>query len=323
VAQKIREQFTDDYADYPVDEMTPRVKLFQNAQVPEQELERSVIGLVADDLSITRNELLGRASGGSGGDGEVMTVKLSDIASVHTDEGTLVDIEAVVVDQLWEPRSDKIAQVGLVGDESGRTKFVSFTTSELPTIEEGNTYKLESVWTDEYNGDHSIKLASNTTITEIDEEVEVGDDSAEFVGVLVNVQQGSGLIERCPEEDCNRVLKNGRCPEHGDVEGEDDLRIKAWFDNGRVLKNVIIGSDLTEELTDISLDDALELAMEALDKTAVGEEMADRVVGRYYSIEGMDRGNYFIATDVSTIDAFDDEEFDLPDFRARAEEVKA
>lgn len=322
VAKRIREKFTDEYSDYSLDEMADRVTLFQNAQVPQNELERSVIGLTADDLGITSNELLGKGSSGDG-DGEVMTVKLADIESVHTDDGTLVNVEAVMVDQLWEPRSDKIAQVGLVGDESGRTKFVSFTTSELPEIEEGKAYKLDSVWTDEYEGNYSIKLASNTTITEIDEDVEVGDGSTTFTGVLVNMQQGSGLIERCSEEDCTRVLKNSRCSEHGDVESEDDLRIKAWVDNGTGVKNVIMGSELTTDVTGVTLDDALELAMDALDKGAVGESMADRLVGYYYAIEGVDRGTYFIANEVEVIDEFDSEEFDIENLRTRVEEVEA
>jgi replication factor A1 len=321
VAKNIRAKFSEEYSEYPVEEMTPRVELFMNTKLPQDELERAIVKLVAEDLDITKNELLGKPeSGGAGGNGELSTITLSDIESVHTNEGTLVNIDEIVVTTLWEPRSEKIAQVGLVADPTAETKFVSFTTSELETLEEGKAYKLESVWTDEYQGNYSIKLASNTTITELDETVEVGGG---FTGVLVNVQQGSGLIERCTEEDCTRVLKNGRCSEHGDVEGEEDLRLKAWVDNGSVVKNVIIGPELTAELTGINLDDAMELAMEALDKGVVAEEMSDRVVGRYYHFGGSDRGRYFIANEVTVLDEFDAEEFDLADLSARAEEVAA
>jgi replication factor A1 len=78
-------------------------------------------------------------------------------------EGQWIDI-LVTVDQLWEPYAESMAQVGLVADSTSRMKFVAFETSELPELEEGASYRLSNVVTDEYEGDHSIKLNSQTEI---------------------------------------------------------------------------------------------------------------------------------------------------------------
>jgi replication factor A1 len=73
----------------------------------------------------------------------------------------------VEVDQLWEPHSDSIAQVGLLADSSGRVKFTAWETSNLPALEEGEIYDLENVVTDEYEGKYSVKLTSTTEITQL------------------------------------------------------------------------------------------------------------------------------------------------------------
>ena len=82
-------------------------------------------------------------------------------------EGQWIDV-LVEVDQLWEPYAESMSQVGLVGDSTGRTKFVAFETSELPALEEGASYRLSNVVTDEYEGDYSIKLNSQTEIERLD-----------------------------------------------------------------------------------------------------------------------------------------------------------
>jgi replication factor A1 len=213
-----------------------------------------------------------------------------------------VDVTVKVVD-LWEPRSDSISQVGLVGDESGRIKFVAFETSELDELEEGASYKLGNVVTDEYQGDYSIKLNRTTTITELDEEIEVGDSTTTVEGALVDVQSGSGLIKRCPEEGCTRVLQNGRCSEHGEVDGEFDLRIKAVLDNGQEVQDVIFNREATEELTGIGLEDAKQQAQDALDTSVVADGIRTDILGRYYRVTGPTLGRYVLANEFEQLDS--------------------
>jgi replication factor A1 len=195
-----------------------------------------------------------------------------------------------------------VAQVGLLGDESGRIKFTTWAKSDLPELAEGAVYRLGNVVTDEYEGRYSVKLNRTTTIEELEEDLEVGDDETEVEGALVDVQSGSGLIKRCPESECTRVLQNGRCSEHGEVEGEFDLRIKGVLDDGEEVHEVLFDQEGTADLTGIGLEEAKDMAMDALDTSVVADEMREAVLGRYYRIAGPRFNRYVLANDVEELD---------------------
>jgi replication factor A1 len=133
----------------------------------------------------------------------------------------------------------------------------------------------------------SISINSQTEIEMIGEEFERPSNREEFVGALVDIQSGSGLIERCTEnEECTRALNNGKCKEHGDVEGDFDLRIKGVLDNGLETKDIIVGKELTEKISGISIEDAEGIAKEALDTDAVTDRIEEEVMMQYYRVEG-------------------------------------
>ncbi|EMA55797.1 hypothetical protein [Halococcus thailandensis] len=292
-AEDIHEQFVDQM-DITVEEVEERLDTLVNEyQVPIDEARRSVTSSYYDEADADP-ESVGGAN------------EQREISSINTAE-EWIDITAKVV-ELWEPRSDSIAQVGLVGDETGRIKFTSWAKSDLPTLEEGSVYQLGNVVTDEYQGQFSVKLNRTTTIEELDEEIEVGDNTTEVEGALVDIQSGSGLIKRCPHEDCTRVLQNGRCSEHGEVEGEFDLRIKGVLDNGNVVHEVIFNEEMTEELTGITLAEAKERAMDALDTTVVADDISDDVLGQYYRISGPELGRYVLADEFEQLGARTDSE---------------
>jgi len=283
-AEAIAEQFSD-HLDVGPDEIEERLEnLVNEYRVPLEEARRSVTNSYLDDAGMERDEL------GRGGSERVQ------VNDIEEDE-QWVDLRVELVD-LWEPRSDSIAQVGLLGDESGTIKFVAFETSDLPELTEGQAYELTNVVTDEYEGSYSVKLNRTTGITEIDEGIEVGDNADTVEGALVDIQSGSGLIKRCPEEDCTRVLQNGRCSEHGQVEGEFDLRIKGVLDDGETVTEVIFDREATEELTGMGLEEAKDMAMDALDTTVVAEEMAEDVLGRYYRVTGPTFGRYVLVDEM-------------------------
>jgi replication factor A1 len=293
-AREITEQFSD-HLDVSVDEVEGRLDgLVNDYRVPVEEARRSVTNSLLDEAGMERDDL---APGGS---------REANLAELETDE-EWVDLRVKVVD-LWDPGHESIAQVGLVGDESGTKKFVAFQTSDLPTLEEGAVYRLGNVVTDEYQGNISVKLNRTTTIEQLDEDLEVGDDDVTVEGALVDVQSGSGLIKRCPEEDCTRVLQNGRCSEHGEVDGEFDLRIKGVLDDGVEVHEVIFDREATETLTGVSLEEAKQLAMDALDTTVVADEMRADTLGRYYRVTGPTFGRYVLVNEFSAIDGAPDAE---------------
>lgn len=147
-----------------------------------------------------REDLLDGDESQSGG--SVSEESIGDLSG----DGNAVTVEATV-DQLWDARSDAVAQVGLIGDPSGRVKFTAFD-HDLPTLEEGQSYRFENVLTDIYDGDLSLVVNEQSVVAELDEEVEVGDNRTTVEGCLVDIKDNSGLIKRCTaDDDCTRVLK--------------------------------------------------------------------------------------------------------------------
>ena len=286
-AHDIYEEF-DEHLDLDLEDVSARLdRLVTEYKVPLSEARRSVENHYLEEAGLEREDL--------GGSSEQEVA----IAAVDQPE-QWVTITAKVVD-LWDPRSDAVGQVGLLGDESGTIKFTAWAKSDLPDLEEGSVYRLENVVTDEYQGRYSVKLNRTTEIAELDADLEVGNDDSTMEGALVDIQSGSGLIKRCPVEGCTRVLQNGRCSEHGDVEGEFDLRIKGVLDDGTEVQEVIFDREATEDLTGVDLETAKEMAQDALDTTVVADEMEATVLGRYYRVTGPVMGRYLLANEVEEL----------------------
>jgi replication factor A1 len=210
--------------------------------------------------------------------------------------GRWIDLKVKVV-QLWETNSDSISQSGLVGDETGSIKFVKWVKADLPNVEEGKSYYLKNLVTDEFQGRFSVKLNRTSQIEPLETDIEVGSQAAEFSGALVDVQKGSGLIKRCPI--CKRSLAKGICSEHGKVEGTYDLRIKAVLDDGRRVQDVLINRETTERLVGLTLEDAKQMAMEALDHEVVRGVIENRLVGRYFIITGPRVDRYILVETIN------------------------
>lgn len=285
-ARDIHDQLPDT-VDVDPDEIEDRLTtLVSDYKVPLDEARRSVINHYLDETGTDRNDLRREN-------------QELDLAAVDAPE-QWIDVTAKVV-ALWEPQSDAIAQVGLLGDETGTIKFTKWATSDLPELEEEQVYRLGNVVTDEYQGRYSVKLNRTTTIKNVDTDIEVGDNAVEIEGALVDIQSGSGLIKRCPTEDCTRVLQNGRCSEHGDVEGEFDLRIKGVIDDGDTVQDVIFDQEKTEEVGGVTLEEAKDMAMDALDTAVVAEEVRDTTLGRYFRVRGPVMGRYLLVNEVDRL----------------------
>ncbi|QZA89483.1 replication factor A [Salinarchaeum sp. IM2453] len=285
-AEQVRDRL-DDHVDLSIEEVHNRLQtLTDEYKVPIEEARRSLIARYVEEAGIDRAELDEQDS-------------VVDIGSIDSAE-EWITVEAKVID-LWEPQSDAIGQVGLLGDETGTVKFTKWSKSDLPTLDEDQVYRLSNVVTDEYQGQYSVKLNRTTTIETLDKDITVGDGTQEIEGALVDIQSGSGLIKRCPKDDCTRVLQNGRCSEHGDVDGEFDLRVKAVIDDGSTAHEVILDKETTEEITGITLEEAKDMAMDALDTTVVVEEISQKILGRYYRVSGPVIGRYLLADNLEAL----------------------
>ena len=139
-----------------------------------------------------------------------------------------------------------------------------------------------------------MSCSSATAISPSDDVVAASDGSVAVVGSIVDIQEGSGLIKRCGADDCTRVLRNGRCAEHGQRDGEFDLRIKAILDDGERSLSALFDAAATEAVTGISLSDATDMAMDALSTDVVAEEISAQLLGRRYRLTGSVVGTYFL-----------------------------
>jgi hypothetical protein len=81
-------------------------------------------------------------------------VQIGALEQVNESE---VNIEGIVT-QLWESNSPAIQQVGLIEDESGRTKFTSWARSDQPWMEEGECVRIQKAATSWYQGRISVAL---------------------------------------------------------------------------------------------------------------------------------------------------------------------
>lgn len=278
-AEDIYEQFSE-HLEISVDDVVDRLDTLVNEYtVPMDEARRSVINHYLDEADIERESLSNNQE-----------MALADVNAA--DEW--IDITAKVV-ELWEPRSDSVGQVGLLGDPSGTIKFTKWAKSDLPQLEEGKVYRITNVVTDEFQGRYSVKLNRTSGIEELEDDLEVGDNVVTLEGALVDIQNGSGLIKR--RVDDGRVVQN----ETGDVETEFDLRIKGVLDDGQEVQEVIFDAEATEAVTGISLEEAKQMAMDALDTTIVADEIEKQVIGQYYAVTGPQLGRYLLADEVEEL----------------------
>jgi len=281
-SDQIKAKFAELGAEIPVEDIDERLNtLTGQFKVPLTDAERSVVSFFLRKHSIERADYYE-----GGGSNETVTV-----ADIPHEDGKWLGLR-VKVAQLWDSEHQSIDQVGLIGDETGMIKFVKWAKANLPELEEGKSYSLENIATNLYDGRVSVTFNKTSTLTEIEDDVEVGDNIIEYTGALVAIKPNSGLIKRCPT--CNHALKSGVCSEHGSVDGTYDLRIIGTLDDGVSTQDVLFGRDIAEIFWGHTIDEAKAIAVDALDAGVVLEQMRANLVGRYYNATGSDMGDMLL-----------------------------
>jgi len=87
-------------------------------------------------------------------------VPIADVPDVPVGE---VTVEGTV-SELWDPSSPAIAQVGLIEDESGRTKFTIWEKSGKTVVREGETVRFRAVKKNWYQGRCSLAITGWSSI---------------------------------------------------------------------------------------------------------------------------------------------------------------
>ena len=216
------------------------------------------------------------------------------------DRGRTVEVRVQEIERRTIDGRDGETEIlsGVVADGSARLPVTDWEPHA--GLDAGASVRLSDVYVREYRGVPQVNVTEFSSVGQLDREIETpasaprlrvdeavgggGLFDVELVGNVIQVRDGSGLIERCPE--CGRVVQNGQCRAHGEVDGEDDLRVKAILDDGTGTVTVVLGSDLTAEVYGGDLEDAKAAARDAMDREVVADAISDRIVGREFRVRG-------------------------------------
>jgi replication factor A1 len=243
------------------------------------------------------------------------------------DRGRTVEVKAVEVERKTIDGRDGETEIlsGVLGDETARLPFTDWDPHA--EVGEDESVRIEDVYVREFRGVPSVNVTEFSTVEPVGD-VDVSDSASrmtvaeavaaggvfdvELVGNVIEVRDGSGLVQRCPE--CGRVVQNDQCRSHGAVDPEDDMRVKAILDDGTDSVTAVLGRDLTEAVYGGTLEEALEHARDAMDREVVTEEIAAELVGREYRVRGaLSVDEYGANLDADEFEASDDD----PGERAR------
>jgi len=216
------------------------------------------------------------------------------------DRGINVDVRILDTEQKTIDGRDGETEIlsGVVGDDTARLPFTDWDPHAELT--DSGSVRIENVFVREFRGVPSVNVSEFSTVTALSEPVDVQESAkrrsvrvavetgglfdVELVGSVVAIRDGSGLIERCPE--CGRGVQNGQCRSHGEVDGEDDLRVKAILDDGTGTVTVVLDEELTAAVYGGGLEAAREHARDAMDREVVADSIRERIVGHEYRVRG-------------------------------------
>lgn len=160
IVTDIKSKFHELGVDIPAEKIEERLeKLIIKFKVPQEEAKRSVINFFLKEYNIPKEKFYG-------GQGETSFSKVADIL----EDGKWVNLKVKVV-QLWENTHGSISQVGLLADETGTIKFITWAAAEVPAVEEGRSYIFKNVVSSEWNGKMEVTLNKSSSIEEITDDI--------------------------------------------------------------------------------------------------------------------------------------------------------
>lgn len=227
----------------------------------------------------------------------------------------IVNVKAKV-QRFFENKSDKIHQVGVVGDETGTAKFTIWK-SDNPTVklQEGKSYLFTNAQCVDYKG--NMNLVPSVDIEELTEDIKVKSSSATFRGNIVQIRPGSGLIKRCPVTGCGRTLsRQNYCSVH-EIQKDFtyDLRIKAVLDDGEKARNIHIPAKIVEEAIEMPLKDAITASERNPLDDPVLIKIRQKFLFRYFDVEGIEFPDRLVITRITPVKP------DIPSVKALLKEV--
>ena len=192
-------------------------RLVDEFGVQPSEAERSVTNELAKEFNLPAMGTTGGKSGGTADQKKIADVTPGEWVTI---EGRIVAISA--------PVSPAIAQSGIIADDTGGIRFVTWTKANAPVMTAGSWYRIESAVVDEFKGVSSLKIHSGTTVKESGTDRALIPDAVP----IVNLQKGIGCIRAkvIQEWDASheRMLQSGLL---GDETGT--IKFVIWKEEGK------------------------------------------------------------------------------------------
>ena len=124
-------------------------------------------------------------------------------------------------------------------------------------------------------------------------------DGIQTEGEVLVVRDDCGIVLRCPE--CRRVLRDGVCVEHDQVNGVEDLRLRLVIDDGIATANVVVGRAASEKFLETEMS-SVQTRVNEEGPSGFVKELQSRLFGQRLSINGRaivdDRGTMLMADSV-------------------------
>ena len=218
-----------------------------------------------------------------------------------------VEIELQVVD--WTVRSfttkdgeSREVRSGEVQDPSGRCRLTSWAKVDLIP---GSFIKIQNARVQAWQGSPDLVTdgpdqievlekapfgpidSSNHWVTE-DLDVLTSGGSRRGIstsGRIVSVRSDSGIILRCTKEGCRRVLRDGMCGEHGEVEGSEDLRLMMVIDSGVSNASLLVSREPAESVIGESFQEITE-RIRTSGREPFMSELKERFLGHRVTVNG-------------------------------------
>lgn len=239
-----------------------------------------------------------------------------------------VEITLQVVD--WNSRSftsktgeERVVRSGEVQDPSGRCRLTSWGEVDL---EAGSFIRIKRARVQAWQGSPDLVIdqleqvetlteapfgpidASNHWVEENLDDLTSGGSrrGISTIGRIVSLRSDSGIILRCTQEGCRRVLRDGVCGIHGEDVGEEDLRMMMVVDSGVSNASLLVSRAPSEILIGMSLEDVRK-EISSNGKEAFYSSLKDKFLGHRVQIMGRsindDRGCMIQADEVQVLEA--------------------
>ena len=260
---------------------------------------------------------------------EAETLQANSSCTIKDLRDGMRDVEIILQVVDWNSRSftsktgeERVVRSGEVQDPSGRCRLTSWGELDLDA---GSFVRIKRARVQAWQGSPDLVIdqleqveilteapfgpidASNHWVEEDLDDLTSGGSrrGISTTGRIVSLRSDSGIILRCTQEGCRRVLRDGVCGIHGEDVGEEDLRMMMVVDSGVSNASLLVSRAPTEALIEMNLDDVRK-EVSSNGKEAFHSALKDRFLGHRVRVMGRsindDRGCMIQADEVQIME---------------------